>query len=984
VEPGRPGSSAPRPPESPLDNLPLELSSFIGREREIAEVKRLLSDSRLLTLRGPGGSGKTRLALAIAQDLVEEFEDGVWWVELASLSDPELVVRTTASALGMREAPERSPAEALVEHLKGLRTLLILDNCEHLVEGCADLADTLLRACPDLRILATSRESLRTAGESNYVVPSLSLPDPGRLLPTGGLAAYEAVQLFVERAGSRMPEFVLTPENAPALVDICRKLDGIPLAIELAAARTRVLTIGQISEKLEDPLALLTTGVRSAAPRHYTLRATLQWSYGLLSEGERELLGRLSVFAGGWDLEAAEVVGAAEQEETRLVSNLPVLDLLSNLVDKSLVVAEAEAEGALRYRMLEPVRQFAREKLQESREAPEVRRRHAEHYLALAETAEPELLGADQGRWLQRLRIELGNLRAALSWSLEPGEEEERARLRLRLAAALWRFWGAEGFEEGKRWLQTALEKDPGGFSTVRAKALRGLGYILFFQQDYARAIAALEEAIALYKELGDASGTAYALANLGYAVAHGGYHERVAAFVQEGEALMQEGDLEGHPRAFLRIILAHAAMEEDDLDWAVAQLEEGLALCRELGDLRNTSMSLFLLGMIELKRGDLDRGATLLEEGALIARELKGRLGGAYYGLGLGKVSAMRGRPVRAARLWGAAEALREQMGMLLSQFDLAHSGYRRDLAAVSSALDEASFDAAWAEGRAMSPEQVFEYALDEPATPHEEDKDTLPPAVETPSLDIFALGPARVEKEGRPLGSPDWSQKPRELLYFLLSHPEGRTKEQIGLALWPEASTAQLRSSFHDTLYRLRRALGAKEWVSFERGRYAFGRSLSYSYDVEAFGESVSMARGLRDESPDGAIRHLEEAAGIYGGDYLEDLAVEGEWAFARQEELRRAYEEVLLLLGGLLVVRGRYAEAADAYRRAISHDRFLEEAHRGLMRSQVAMGERGMALRHYEDLVGLLRDELGASPAPETMALYEGLREGRSAPP
>jgi DNA-binding SARP family transcriptional activator len=389
--------------------------------------------------------------------------------------------------------------------------------------------------------------------------------------------------------------------------------------------------------------------------------------------------------------------------------------------------------------------------------------------------------------------------------------------------------------------------------------------------------------------------------------------------------------------------------------------------------------MCLFLLGMIELKRGDLDRGAPLLEEGALIARELKGRLGGAYYGLGLGKVSALRGRPVRAARLWGAAEALREQMGMLLSQFDLAHSGYERDLAAVISALDESSFDAAWAEGRAMSPEQVFEYALDEPATPHEEDKDILPLAVEAISLQIFALGPARVEKEGRPLDSPDWIQKPRELLYFLLSFPEGRTKEQIGLALWPEASTSQLRSSFHDALYRLRRALGGKEWVSFGKGRYAFERSLDYAFDVEVFEENLSKARRVQAEEPERAIGHLKEAAGLYGGDYLEDLAVEGEWAFVLQEELRRAYGEALLLLGGLLLTQGRHSEASDTYGRAISHERFLEEAHRGLMRSRAASGERGKALRHYEELVDLLEEQLGASPAPETSALYESLRSG-----
>jgi DNA-binding SARP family transcriptional activator len=341
--------------------------------------------------------------------------------------------------------------------------------------------------------------------------------------------------------------------------------------------------------------------------------------------------------------------------------------------------------------------------------------------------------------------------------------------------------------------------------------------------------------------------------------------------------------------------------------------------------------------------------------------------------------VSALRGRPVRAARLWGGAEALREQMGMLLSQFDLAHSGYERDLAAVTSALDEASFDAAWAEGRAMSPEQVFEYALDEPATPHEEDKDILPPAVETASLQIFALGPARVEKEGFPIDSPDWSLKPRELLYYLLSHPEGRTKEQIGLALWPEASISQLRSSFHDTLYRLRRALGGKEWVSFKKGRYAFERALDYAFDVEAFEENLSEARSLRDQDPEWAIGHLQEAAGLYGGDYLEDLAIDGEWALARQQELRRAYGEALLLLGGLLLSRGRHSEAADTYGGAISHERFLEEAHRGLMRSRAASGERGRALRHYEELVVMLEEQLGASPAPETTTLYESLRSG-----
>jgi predicted ATPase/DNA-binding SARP family transcriptional activator len=983
-----------RPPTGPTDNLPLELTSFVGRGREIAEVERLLSERRLVTLCGPGGSGKTRLALAVAQDVAEEFEGGVWWVELAPLSDPDLVPQAVVQALRVPEAPDRSPTEALVEYLKSEKALLVLDNCEHLVEACADLADALLRACPDLEILATSREPLRVAGETNFMVPSLSLPDPKRLPPTGELERYEAVRLFAERARSQMPAFVLTPENTPAVVDICRKLNGIPLAIELAAARTRVLSVKQISEKLEDPLGLLTTGDRTGAARHKTLRATLRWSYGLLSEAERTLFRRLSVFVGGFTLEAAEEVCSGEG-----IEEYEVLDLLSNLVDKSLVLAEADAEETLRYRMLEPVKQFGREKLREDQEEPEVRRRHAEHYLAFAERAESELMGPDQGLWLGRLRTEFANLREAYSWSLEPVEDsrERQQELRLRLVGALWRFWEGERFEEGKQWLETALERDPGGFPAVRAKALKGLGFILLFQQDYERALAALEEAIALCKELGDGSGAGWALANLGWAVFHGDYDERVPAFVEEAEALMS-GELDGHARAFLRSVVACAALREGEFDSAVTQLEESLELRRELGNLRGIASSLVVLGLTELRRGDLDRGAALLEEGARIAQEIGDMLDGLYYVWVFGKLSAMRERLVRAARLWGAGEALRERMGVPLSKFVLVHSDYERDLAAVRSTLEEATFEAAWAEGRTMSFEQAIEYALEKSPTPHEEgDPDATAAGMFVPrgeaqasaaetvaeaaALRIFALGPARVEKEGRPLDSPDWIQKPRELLYYLLSHPDGRTKEQIGLVLWPEASSSQLRSSFHDTLYRLRRALGAKDWVSFQKGRYAFGRSLEYSYDVEAFEENVSEARRLRIEGPDQAIRHLQEAADLYRGDYLEDLAVEGEWAFALQEELRRSYQEALLLLGGLLGAQNRHAEAAEAYRKAIAHDRFLEEAHRGLMRSQATMGERGRALRHYEELVRLLKDELGSSPAPETSALYERLRGGRS---
>jgi predicted ATPase/DNA-binding SARP family transcriptional activator/DNA-binding CsgD family transcriptional regulator len=701
---------------SPRHNLPNARTSFVGREREIVAVKRSLAMTGLLTLTGTGGSGKTRLALEVARDLAGAYIDGVWLVELAPLSEPALVPNAVAAALDVRELPGQPLTDTLSNHLRAKQTLLVLDNCEHLIETTALLVDALLNTCTGLRVLATSREALGVAGETIWPLSPLSVPEaPERLPSAEELARYEAVGLFVERARSRLPGFELTGENARAIVEVCRRVEGIPLAIELAAARMGALAVEDVAQRLEDSLKLLTSGGRTAEPRHHTLRATLDWSHELLGKPEQHLFGRLSVFAGGWTLEAAEEVcsGSGIEQDG-------VLDLLSGLVDKSLVVIEAEAEGGLRYRMLEPVRQYAREKLRASREALEVWWRHAEYYLALAEAAEPELLGADERRWLGRLRTEIGNLRAALSWSLEPEEDSrERAEeLRLRMAAALWRFWDVEGFQEGKEWLQRVLDKDPGGFPAVRAKALGGLGWILLFQQDYGPAIEVLEEAVALYKELGDLSGTGFALGILGYAVLHGRYSERVPAFVQEGEALMMEG-LDGHTRAFLRMILATAALDLGDFDSAASQLKESLALCRELGSLRDTSMALFVLGMLEVERGNLDRGAPVLEEGAQISRELNDRLGSAYYSLGLGKVAFLRGNPVRAARLWGAAEALREQMGMSLSTFDLDHSGYEQDLARARSSVDERTWAASWAEGRALAPDHAIEYALsaDEPA---------------------------------------------------------------------------------------------------------------------------------------------------------------------------------------------------------------------------------------------------------------------------
>ena len=428
------------PPLRSLDslpnNLPRQLTSFIGREREMAEVRRLLSTTRLLTLTGSGGCGKTRLALQVAADLVEAFAEGVWFVDLAPLSDPALVPQTVAATLRVREEPGRPILITLSEYLQPRHLLLVLDNCEHLVGACAELAQALLRACPHLQILATSREPLRIGGETTWRVPSLSLPDLLRLPLVESLAEYEAVRLFTDRAEVVLPGFLVTDQNALAVAQVCHRLDGIPLAIELAATRVKVLPVHQIAARLDDRFRLLTGGSRTALPRQQTLRAVMDWSYILLSEKERTLLRRLSVFAGGWTLDAAEAVCSGNRIET-----VEVLDLLAQLVDRSLVAVDRE-DAEARYRLLDTVRQYAREKLQDSGEETEVHGRHREWFLDLAERTEPELLGPEQGVWLARLEAEHDNLRAALTWSQQ---EEEGGEAGLRLAGALGRFWWMRG-----------------------------------------------------------------------------------------------------------------------------------------------------------------------------------------------------------------------------------------------------------------------------------------------------------------------------------------------------------------------------------------------------------------------------------------------------------------------------------------------------------------------------------------------------------
>ena len=725
-------------------NLPAQRSSFVGREGEMLEVKRQLAMTRLLTLTGAGGSGKTRLALEVARDLVGAYPDGAWLVRLAPLSEGKLVPQAVAKAVGVPEQSGRSLADALVEALRAKEMLLVLDNCEHLVEAAARLVAVLLDSCPRLRVLATSREALSVAGESRWPVPALSVPNPRRSPTVGELEHSESARLFAERARQRHPSFTMGSDNIRAVAEICRRLEGLPLAIELAAARVSALSVEQISEKLENSLKLLTVGDRTAVPRQRTLRGTLDWSYDLFSEPEQKLLRRLSVFVGGWTLEAAEAVGRGNDIEQG-----EALDLLSGLVEKSLVVSEPTGDGGVRYRLLEPVRQYALEKLEESKNAESVRRRHAEHFLALAEEAEPELWGPEDKAWLERLEAEHDNLRAALSWTLERREAEPA----LRLAGALWRFWITRGYyEEGRRWFEGALEK--GERTVARARALSGLGHLALWQGDLNRAKTAaqeglklskeagfegmfaadfliilgevtmrtkghnerakelLEAALVLSRETGDRRGMAWSLGSLANVSSSQEDHERAKELYEEGLALSRE--LGGAETIGVQLLsLGYEFLLEGNHERATALNEEAATLLRNRGYRTGLEKALDNLGWAALVRRDHDRASELFEESVALCKELGDKSTAAESLEGLACTAAATGEAERAARLFAAAQGQYETGGYHHTPRERAlREPY---LADARSRLDGAVWEAMLEEGRAMSLEEAIGYALSE-----------------------------------------------------------------------------------------------------------------------------------------------------------------------------------------------------------------------------------------------------------------------------
>jgi predicted ATPase/DNA-binding CsgD family transcriptional regulator len=708
------------------------------------EVERQLAMTRLLTLTGVGGSGKTRLAVEVARDLLEAYPDGVWLVELAPLSEDVLVPKAMAEALGVPERPAEPLAETLAEVLRDRQLLLILDNCEHLLEATSRLVDKLLDSCRHLRIMATSREAIGVEGEVRWLVPPLSVPEQGRTPSSEELEGYESVRLFVERARGRDPSFSLSPKYALAVTEICRRLEGIPLAIELAAARVGTLSIEQISQRLEGSLELLTRGGRTAVPRQRTLKGTLDWSHELLSEPERVLFRRLSIFAGGWTLEASEVVASGEG-----VAEREVLDLLSGLVEKSLVVAKESDEGGVRYRLLEPIRQYAREKLEKSGRAGAARRRHAEFFLTLAEAGDLGLWGPDQHRWLERLKPDHDNMRAALSWASERGDVE----LSLQLAGSLRRFWQAQGhYSEGRGWLVEALAKDDGGSSaSARAKALEALarlagelddldqkenaaqkglalstasgiagslvasfrdhvGDVAGIRGDYARARKLYEESLRAYRKAGDKRGMAEAIGRLGNVSLFRGDYKRAKELYQEALGLSRE--LGGaDPLGGFLMNLGYVSLLEGDHERAIALNEEAVTLFSAQGQIHYLPVALDNLGWAALLSGDRERAEGFFTRTLELGEELGAKSTVAESLEGMACAAAAKGQTARSAHLFGAARTLQNAT---VYQQALEERALREPyLTAARAQLDEAAWEAAFAEGQAMTFEEAVAYAL-------------------------------------------------------------------------------------------------------------------------------------------------------------------------------------------------------------------------------------------------------------------------------
>ncbi len=710
--------------DSRPNNLPLQPNLFIGRKKQVADVCAILRrpDVHLLTLTGTGGTGKTRLSLQAAAEMLDDFRDGVFFVPLSPVTDSDLVASTIARTLGVRESGGQPLVESLNQYLLDKQILLVLDNFEHVAEKATLLAD-IISTAPEVKLLVTSRVRLRLSSEHDFPVPPLDLPET-KLQPLADqLIGYDSVRLFVERATAAKSDFTLTDENAPAVAAICKSLDGLPLAIELAATRIKILPPQALLSRLETKLKLLTGGAKDLPARQQTLRGAIDWSYDLLEEPEKLLFRRLAIFAGGCTFEAAEAVcdvGSRVRGEgvertpsplTLLPIGIDILDGMASLVDKSLLWQVEEGEGEPRFTMLETIREYAIDKLEESGEGAELRAQHASYFLTLAESAEPELRGPQQAARLNTLEIEHDNLRAALAHSLKHRDAETETATRL--GSALWWFWFAHGhLSEGRRWLEAVTSDANVPFTPARAKALNGAGVLVYNQGDYLRAVELLDESLAISRELGDVRGISSTLNNLGTVAVYRGEYVQAQAFYEESLGLLRElGDKRNMANVLAN--LGTVASSNGDYMQMERYYEESLALQRELGDKWGMAAVLANLGEQALARSESKRATAFFRESLDLFSRLgdKAAIAECLEGLA-GAVGLEEQEPIRAAELFGAAEALREVMGAPIPPSS--RSRYDHNLAIARAQLDAEAWEAAWERGRSMTMEETISLALE------------------------------------------------------------------------------------------------------------------------------------------------------------------------------------------------------------------------------------------------------------------------------
>lgn len=957
---------------SRVAGAPVPLTSFVGRAREIDTMRALLAATRLLTVTGAGGSGKTRLTLEIVSRDAGATE-GVW-VELAAVRDTALVAEAVLSALGVRDQTDAQTSVVRLADVIGARPfLLVLDNCEHLVSACAELADALLRRCPALRVIVTSREALGVSGETAWLIPPLSLP-----ASNAGADASEAVQLFVERARAVLPGFELTSDNRDAVSQICRRLDGMPLAVELAAARLRVLTPDQITGRLDDRFRLLKTGNRAALPRHQTLRAVIDWSYELLEPAEQLLLARLSVFSG-FTLEAAEAACTGDGIDPE-----DVLDLVSSLVEKSLVEMHELGDTA-RYRLLETVRQYGIDRLEEHGETAERQRRHAEFFFSLAMEAQPQFTTPRRPQWAARVHADFDNMRQTLAWS-----RESDAELHMQLVGMLHGYWFSTGqWPEARQWLSSALTRSISHLPTRdRANVLFSAGAIACLQARPESALVHLNEAVQLAETLGDHRLLAYVRNYRGMSLTQVGSNDAEQPVRQALAWFKASGDMYGLRLSFLLLSAWH--QNRGELAQSVEMAEEGVRVARVFGLDRELAIALQALGMAVLQTGAMRRATALLRQSVEALQRDPQTL---FLSRGLEMLASCmvtQGSHVEAVRLYGAAMAQRDKIGAKLWQMDKdRHEPLMRN---AREALGDAAYERAIAEGRAMEAEAAVEYALaatvaldapeeDEPSTNTQEYAVMrVEPPLSKPALRVHALGSLDVAVDGAPVPPKAWGYaKARELLILLLLHPEGRSREQVGLALWPDASAAQVRNNFHVTLHHLRKAVRRTEWVRFERERYRIEPVGDVAFDASDFHDRITAAlRTAKRGKP--SLDDLHSALALYRGHFLEGVSA-GDWHLEVRDRLARLHAEGLEILGAALLESGRFEDAAMTFERLVQQEELHEEAYRALMTCRARAGDRMAALREYRRLQAVLEREAASRPEKATDELLRRIQRGEN---